>query len=148
MAESGKPITGDSLNALYLGLLKKYYGHDDGVMQIDDHYAAEWAFVPHFHYNFYVYQYATSYIAATGLAEGILQDRPGAKKAFLDFLAAGKHQTPGRAVAGRGRRHDLAGADSRGDAADERDHGPDRRGPRPAAVGATRLRRASRSVPA
>jgi oligoendopeptidase F len=93
-AEGGEPLTGDGLNELYAGLLRKYHGEADGVMKIDDLYFAEWAFVPHFHYNFYVYQYATSYIAATALAEAILEDRPGARDRFLAFLKSGSTKPP------------------------------------------------------
>jgi oligoendopeptidase F len=92
--ENGEPLTGDGLNELYAGLLRKYHGEADGVMKIDDLYFAEWAFIPHFHYNFYVYQYATSYIAATALAEAILQDRPGARERFLAFLKSGSTKSP------------------------------------------------------
>jgi oligoendopeptidase F len=93
-AERGEPLTGDSLDALYLDLLKKYYGHEQGVMQIDDVYAVEWAYVPHFHFNFYVYQYATSYVAAIALAEGILEERSGALERYLTFLKAGSTSPP------------------------------------------------------
>lgn len=93
-AERGEPLTGDNLNALYLDQLKKYHGQEQGVMKIDDLYAAEWAFVPHFHYDFYVYQYATSYIAAISLAEGILADRPGSRERYLAFLKSGSTKPP------------------------------------------------------
>jgi oligoendopeptidase F len=93
-AERGEPLTGESLDAIYLDLLKKYYGHDQGVMEIDERYAVEWAFVPHFHYNFYVYQYATSYVSAIALAEGLLEERPGALERYLAFLKAGSTKPP------------------------------------------------------
>jgi oligoendopeptidase F len=94
MAERGEPLTGDGLNALYLGLLRKYQGHDEGAMTVDDLYAAEWASVPHFHYDFYVYQYATSYISAVALAEGLTEGRPGARDRYLEFLRAGSTKEP------------------------------------------------------
>ncbi len=93
-AERGEPLTGESLNALYLELVRRYHGHAAGVMRIDDAYAPEWAAVPHFHYNFYVYQYATSYVAAIALAEGLLEGRPGARERYLTFLRAGSTRTP------------------------------------------------------
>ena len=93
-AERGEPLTGESMDAIYRDLLKKYHGHDQGVMEIDEHYTAEWAFVPHFHYNFYVYQYATSYVSAIALAEGILEERPGALDRYLAFLKAGSTKPP------------------------------------------------------
>jgi oligoendopeptidase F len=101
-AERGEPLTGDGLNALYVDMLRRYHGEAEGVMKIDDLYAAEWAFVPHFHYNFYVYQYATSYVAAIALAEGILQDRPGARERFLAFLKAGSTKQPVELLADAG----------------------------------------------
>jgi oligoendopeptidase F len=94
MAERGEPLTGDGLNALYGELLEKYHGEAQGVMQIDEPYFVEWAFVPHFHYNFYVYQYATSYVAAIALAEGIQEDRPGARARYMEFLSSGSTRPP------------------------------------------------------
>jgi oligoendopeptidase F len=69
--EKGEPLTGENLKELYLGLLRTYYGHDAGVCTIDALYANEWMYVPHFYYDFYVFQYATSVVAAMALAEGI-----------------------------------------------------------------------------
>jgi oligoendopeptidase F len=92
--ERGDPLTGDGLNELYGSLLRRYQGEAEGVMKVDDLYTAEWAFVPHFHFDFYVYQYATSYVAAIALAEGIEQDRPGARKRYLEFLASGSTKPP------------------------------------------------------
>jgi len=93
-AERGEPLTGEGLNKLYIDLLRRYHGEAEGVMKIDDLYAVEWAFVPHFHFNFYVYQYATSYMAAIAVAEGILEDRPGARDRYLAFLEAGSTKPP------------------------------------------------------
>jgi len=100
--EEGEPLTGDGLNELYATLLRRYHGEAEGVMEIDDLYTVEWAFVPHFHFNFYVYQYATSYVAAIGLAEGILEDRPGARSRYLDFLASGSARPPVESLEGAG----------------------------------------------
>jgi oligoendopeptidase F len=94
MAERGEPLTGDSLTALYGDLLKRYHGHDEGVMKIEDLYGVEWASVPHFHYNFYVYQYATSYVASLALVEAILEGREGALDAYLAFLKSGSTKPP------------------------------------------------------
>ncbi|HET7203279.1 MAG TPA: oligoendopeptidase F [Steroidobacteraceae bacterium] len=101
MVERGEPLTGDSLNALYLGLVRKYYGHDAGVVKVDEKYGAEWAFIPHFYRNFYVYQYATSMIGGMQLADGIIG--PQAKKsgawqqnrdAYLRLMSAGSSKYP------------------------------------------------------
>jgi oligoendopeptidase F len=94
LAEKGEPLTGDGLNELYLDLLRRYQGHDEGVMKIDDLYAVEWSYVPHFHYNFYVYQYATSYISAVALAEGITEKRSGAIDRYIAFLKSGSTKAP------------------------------------------------------
>ena len=71
MVEKGEPLTGDNLKALYLRLVRQYYGHDRGICDVDELYAAEWAFIPHFYFDFYVFQYATSIMASITLAEGI-----------------------------------------------------------------------------
>jgi oligoendopeptidase F len=92
--ERGEPLTGDSLTELYAGLLRRYHGEEQGVMKIDDLYTVEWAYVPHFHYNFYVYQYATSYVAAIALSEGILEGREGALERYHTFLSSGSTKPP------------------------------------------------------
>ncbi|MBD3869328.1 MAG: oligoendopeptidase F [Acidobacteria bacterium] len=94
MVERGEALTGDNLNELYAEMIRRYHGEAEGVMKIDDLYTVEWAFIPHFHYNFYVYQYATSYVAAIALAEGIMEDRPGARDNYLTFLKSGGTRPP------------------------------------------------------
>lgn len=95
MAEKGEPLTGDALSTMYLKLLREYYGHEQGVCNVDELYAAEWAYIPHFYYNFYVYQYATSVIASVSLADGIRAERLGSKPstakrdAYIGMLSAG-----------------------------------------------------------
>ena len=87
-------MTGDSLSKLYGELLRKYYGDDKGVCHIDDLYTIEWAYVPHFYYNFYVYQYATSFTASTALAQSVLKGEPGAAEKYIAFLSSGGSQYP------------------------------------------------------
>lgn len=94
MAEEGQPLTGDNLNALYLKLLREYYGHDQGVCRVDDLYAIEWGYIPHFFYNFYVFQYATSQVASTSIAKNILAGQPGARDAYLKMLSSGSSDYP------------------------------------------------------
>jgi oligoendopeptidase F len=77
-AERGEPLTGESLSALYLKIARDYYGHDQHVCQVDDLFAVEWAYVPHFYYGYYVYQYATSMIASTSLARAVREEARGA----------------------------------------------------------------------
>jgi len=93
-AERGEPLTGDVLSELYGDILKKYYGHDKGVCYIDDKYTVEWAYVPHFYYNFYVYQYATSFTASTALSEKILNKEKDAVEQYIEFLSAGGSDYP------------------------------------------------------
>jgi len=94
MAENGQPITSDSLNDLYLGLLRTYHGHDAGVCRIDEKYAVEWAFIPHFHYDYYVYTYATSFIAGNAFSERIAAGPEGAERYIEKLLKAGSSKPP------------------------------------------------------
>jgi oligoendopeptidase F len=87
--ERGEVLTGESLNEIYLELLRDYHGHDDGVMIVDDRYAVEWAAVPHFYYDFYVYQYSTGIVAANALAEAVTRGTSTAVDRYLTFLASG-----------------------------------------------------------
>ena len=90
MAEKGEALTGDVLARLYEEITRKYYGHDQKICVVDDEVKAEWSFVPHFYYNFYVYQYATAFTASSALsAEQILARDPAARKRYLEFLSAG-----------------------------------------------------------
>jgi oligoendopeptidase F len=97
-AERGEPLTGESLSELYLKLTREYYGHDRGVCTVPDLVATEWAFVPHFHYDFYVYQYATSIVASTTLARAIREEagrgETAARDAYLRMLRAGGSEYP------------------------------------------------------
>ena len=93
-AERGEPLTGDTLTTLYGEILRQYYGHDRGVCRIDDLYAVEWAYIPHFYSNFYVYQYSTSFTAATALAEEVLGGGQDAARRYLDFISAGGSDYP------------------------------------------------------
>lgn len=94
MAERGEPLTGDALTELYGDILKRYYGHDKGVCHIDELYTMEWAYIPHFYYNFYVYQYSTSFTASTALAEKVLSGEPGAVEKYITFISAGGSDYP------------------------------------------------------
>ncbi len=93
-AERGEPLTGDVLNEIYGEILKKYYDHDKGVCHIDDLYTVEWAYVPHFYYNFYVYQYSTSFTASTALAEKVLGKEEGVVGKYIEFISSGGSDYP------------------------------------------------------
>ncbi|MDI9443476.1 MAG: oligoendopeptidase F [Planctomycetota bacterium] len=93
-AEAGEPLTGDSLTDIYGDILRRYYGHAEGVCNVPEACLIEWAYVPHFYLNFYVYQYATSFTASTSLAEKILGGEPGAVPKTIEFLSAGGSDYP------------------------------------------------------
>jgi oligoendopeptidase F len=94
MAEKGQSLTGNELDKLYLDITRKYYGHDKGVCIVDDNVKAEWANVPHFYYNFYVFQYATSFTASSALSEEVLAGDKGAKDRYLTLLKSGGSDYP------------------------------------------------------
>jgi oligoendopeptidase F len=94
LAAEGRPVTGESLAALYLDLTKHYYGHDQGVVRVDDYVAHEWSFIPHFYREFYVFQYATSFTASEALAQKVRAGSAEAVARYLRFLAAGGSQYP------------------------------------------------------
>jgi oligoendopeptidase F len=94
LAESGKSLTGEGLNDLYAEITRKYYGHDAGVCVVDDEVKAEWSNVPHFYYNFYVFQYATSFTASSALSEVVLSGDKSALTRYLDLLKAGGSDYP------------------------------------------------------
>ena len=94
MVERGEPLTGDSLSKLYSEIVKKYYGHDYGICVVDDYVAHEWAFIPHFYNDYYVFQYATSFTASSALSEKVLAGIPGATDRYLRFISSGKSKYP------------------------------------------------------
>jgi oligoendopeptidase F len=94
MAEEGKALTGDLLNTLYAEIAREYYGHGKGICIVDDTIQSEWTYVPHFYYNFYVFQYATSFTAAAALAEKTLAQDADAVEGYLNLLSAGGSDYP------------------------------------------------------
>ncbi len=93
-AERGEPLTGPRLTEIYGDLLKRYHAHDLGVLTIDDAYTVEWAFIPHFYYDFYVFQYATSISGAAWFAEQFLAGDEAVRDAFIRVLSAGGSDYP------------------------------------------------------
>ena len=85
-AEAGQPLTAEFLNETYHRLNVEYYGPD---IIIDEEIDLEWARIPHFYYNFYVYKYATGFSAATALANRILEEGKPAVESYLEFLKSG-----------------------------------------------------------
>jgi oligoendopeptidase F len=94
MVQRGEPVTGDSLSALYMEITKKYYGHDAGVCIVDDFVAHEWSYIPHFYREFYVFQYATSFMASEALAQKVKRGDAQAVERYLRFLSSGGYGYP------------------------------------------------------
>ena len=89
--DAGQTLTADMLCTEYARLCKLYYGED---MVVDDQIAMEWARIPHFYYNYYVFQYATGYSAAIALSRRILREGENAVKDYLGFLSGGCSKSP------------------------------------------------------
>ena len=87
----GKTLTAEMLCAEYKRLNELYYGPD---MVVDDQIALEWARIPHFYYNYYVFQYATGYSAAIALSRRILNEGEEAVKDYIGFLSGGCSKSP------------------------------------------------------
>lgn len=95
----GIPLTAESLSAKYQQLNRDYYGED---IVLDPEIALEWARIPHFYYNFYVYQYATGYAAAIALSQRILKEGAPAVENYLSFLSKGCSADPVTLLRGAG----------------------------------------------
>ena len=91
MIGEGKTLTADILCEEYKKLNELYYGPD---VIVDDEIAMEWARIPHFYYNYYVFQYATGYSAAIALSRKILSEGESAVKDYLGFLSGGCSKSP------------------------------------------------------
>ena len=91
MAEEGIPLTAKVLSDTYLELNRQYFGED---MVSDPLIAYEWCRIPHFYYNFYVYQYATSFAASVAIAHRILEQGEAAAAPYIEFLKSGCTSDP------------------------------------------------------
>ena len=91
MAAAGETLTADNLKAMYLQLNKDYYGEETVV---DEEIAIEWARIPHFYRNFYVYQYATGFSAAIAISQKIQKEGAPAVENYLKFLSGGCSTDP------------------------------------------------------
>ncbi|WP_433957619.1 oligoendopeptidase F [Cytobacillus horneckiae] len=90
--QSNEALTAESLTAAYYDLNKKYFGEEDIV--IDEEIGLEWSRIPHFYYDYYVYQYATGYSAATALSKQILEEGKPAVERYIEFLKSGSSDFP------------------------------------------------------
>ena len=91
MAERGETLTADALDEKYLALNRLYFGPD---MISDAQIALEWARIPHFYYNYYVFQYATGFSAAVAIANRILAEGEPAVADYKKFLSSGGSADP------------------------------------------------------
>ena len=91
MAQEGTSLTPDVLNAEYRRLNRLYFGEE---VVLDDEIDMEWMRIPHFYYNYYVFQYATGYAAAIALSRRILREGESAVKDYLGFLSGGCSKSP------------------------------------------------------
>ena len=100
--DAGESLTGEAITKIYGDILKRYHGDKEGVVKIDDLYAIEWAYIPHFYNRFYVFQYATSIAAGSLFAEEILKGTAGARDKYLNILKSGGSVYPYELVKGAG----------------------------------------------
>ena len=91
LCESGESLNAENLNEMYYKLNQKYYGPD---VISDEEIACEWARIPHFYYDFYVYQYATSFCASVAIAKAILKDGAPVVEKYKQFLSGGCSKSP------------------------------------------------------
>ncbi len=92
--ERGEALSGERMSEMYGEILRRYHGHDEGVVIIDDLYTNEWMYIPHFYYNMYVYQYATSQTAGTALYAKIVDEGDAGVENYKDLLRAGGSDYP------------------------------------------------------
>jgi oligoendopeptidase F len=90
-AEEGTPLTAQFLNDTSRRLIAEYYGPG---LTIDANDAAEWGYIPHFYYKYYVYAYATGLSSGMVLAEGVRSGDPKKRAAYLAMLEAGSSKPP------------------------------------------------------
>ena len=92
--ENGESLTGSRMTEIYTDIFNRYYGVEDGVTIVPEAYNLEWAYIPHFFYDFYVYQYSTSLAAAVYFADKIRDGDQDAIDAYIEMLAAGGSAHP------------------------------------------------------
>jgi len=108
--EAGNPLTGQRLSEIYLEIVRRYHGHDEGVMNVDEQIGMEWAYIPHFYFNHYVFQYSTSQVISDFFAGQIMAGDETAVPRLLDVLRAGGSDYPYNIVLEGGL--DMATADA------------------------------------
>ncbi len=92
VVQDGDALTAEKMTAIYYNLNTFYFGQED--LQVDEAIGIEWARIPHFYYNYYVYQYATGFSAATALSSQILAEGAPAVERYVKFLKSGSSRLP------------------------------------------------------
>ncbi|HEX2867359.1 MAG TPA: oligoendopeptidase F [Ignavibacteriales bacterium] len=93
--EQGQPLTGEVMSDIYYKLVKKYYGNDEGKCVVDPYIAYEWEYIPHFiNYTYYVFQYSTSLIYSTALAQKVITEGKPAVDKYYNILKGGNSDYP------------------------------------------------------
>jgi oligoendopeptidase F len=92
--DKGESLTGEDITHIYGDILKLYHGDKEGVVKIDEPYTMEWAYIPHFYNQYYVFQYATSISAGSMFATEILKGDPAARERYLNVLRSGGSAYP------------------------------------------------------
>lgn len=100
--ENGEAMTGEKFDDLYAAITRKYYGHDKGICIVDDYIKSEWSYIPHFYYNYYVYQYATSFTAAQAIVQNMYKGGEPERERYINFLSAGSSKYPVELLADAG----------------------------------------------
>jgi len=93
-AERGEALSGDRISEIYGDILRRYHGHDEGIVVIDDLYTNEWMFIQHFYFNMYVFQYSTSKTAGTALYSKIVNEGEAGVENYKNLLRAGGSNYP------------------------------------------------------
>ena len=92
--EQGQALTPDWLNQKYLELTRFYYGHEQGVVNVEEYIQSEWSGIPHFYMNYYVFQYSTGIVASMALSDTVLKGDKKVQAGYLDVLKAGGSDYP------------------------------------------------------
>lgn len=93
--ESGQSLTGEVMSEIYYKLVKQYYGNDEGKCIVDPYIAYEWAYIPHFiNYTYYVFQYSTSLIYSTALAQKVITEGKPEVDKYYNILKGGSSDYP------------------------------------------------------
>jgi oligoendopeptidase F len=93
--ENGQSLTGEVMSDIYYKLVKQYYGNDQGKCIVDPYIAYEWAYIPHFiNYTYYVFQYSTSLIYSTAIAQKVITEGKPAVDKYYNILKGGSSDYP------------------------------------------------------